>query len=87
MTDQKQTERPANEQARDPDPAELEVDQANDEMGGPTTGSLNAGLSSNLQPGGTFPGAGPGTGTGSLGTEGGATAARPTGNAAQEKKG
>jgi hypothetical protein len=30
----------------DPDPAEIEIDQANDVMGGPTTGSLSAGLPS-----------------------------------------
>jgi hypothetical protein len=39
------------ERAQDPDPAELEIDQANDEMGGPTTASHSAGLSSKLTPG------------------------------------
>ena len=45
---------------RDPDPAELEIDEANDESGGPTTASLNAGLSSNLQPAGAEAGSGRG---------------------------
>jgi hypothetical protein len=69
------------EDNRDPDPSEIEIDEANDKMGGPTTGSLDAGLSSSLQPGGTMPGGGPGTGVGSLGTGGGQTAGQPTGNA------
>lgn len=30
----------------DPDPSEIEIDLANDVMGGPTTGSLSAGLPS-----------------------------------------
>jgi len=37
-------------QPHDPDPAELEIDQANDESGGPTAASHSAGLSSKLQP-------------------------------------
>jgi hypothetical protein len=39
------------EARHDPDPAALEIDQANDEMGGPTAASLDAGLSSKLEPG------------------------------------
>lgn len=34
----------------DPDPADLEVDAANEAMGGPTTESHSAGLTSELRP-------------------------------------
>lgn len=34
------------EPGHDPDPSEIEIDLANDAMGGPTTGSLSAGLPS-----------------------------------------
>ena len=34
----------------DPEESELEIDAANDSIGGPTTGSLSAGLSSEIQP-------------------------------------
>jgi hypothetical protein len=49
MSDRKKSQ--PKEPPHDPDPAELEIDQANDEMGGPTTASLEAGLSSKLEPG------------------------------------
>jgi hypothetical protein len=65
---------------RDPQPSELEIDEANDENGGPTTESLSAGLASPLQPGSTIPGGGPAAGAGSLGTGGGQAAGRDSGN-------
>jgi len=61
----------------DPAPEELEIDFANDSMGGPTTASHSAGLSSGLQPAGTKPGGGPGASEGSLGTGGGASGGEP----------
>ena len=42
----------------------------------------NTGAATGLQPGGTIPGGGPGTSTGSIGTGGGSTAGQATGNAA-----
>lgn len=67
------------EPRRDPEPSEIEVDEANEEFGGPTTESLESGLSSSLQPGGTIPGGGPGTGQGSIGAGGRSTAGGATG--------
>jgi hypothetical protein len=46
MRDDKKHVSKGNDEAdvdKDPAPAELEIDQANDAMGGPTTESLNAG--------------------------------------------
>jgi hypothetical protein len=42
--------------------------------------SGGGGLSTGLQPGGTFPGGGPGAGPDSIGTGGGQTADAPSGN-------
>jgi hypothetical protein len=39
------------------------------------------GAATGLQPGGTIPGGGPGTSTGSIGTGGGSTANKPSGTA------
>ena len=40
----------AGHKRQDPEEAELEIDAANDSIGGPTTKSLSAGLSSTLRP-------------------------------------
>lgn len=69
---------------KDPEASDLEIDHANDEMGGPTTESLNAGLSTPLQPGGTTPGGGPGAGQGSLGTGGGQNASDDVGDVSRD---
>ena len=45
----------------------------------PAEGALGA--ATGLQPGGTIPGGGPGTSTGSIGTGGGSTGNKPTGTA------
>ncbi|WP_309085207.1 DUF2934 domain-containing protein [Chelativorans sp.] len=49
-------------------------------------GGGSSGLSSGLQPGGTIPGGSPATGEGSIGTGGGSTRRRSTGNAKGAKK-
>jgi hypothetical protein len=45
-----------------------------------------SGSATPLQPGGTKPGGTPGTSVGSIGTGGGSTAGKPTGNAAKPKR-
>lgn len=52
----------------------------------PGSGAGSQGLASGLQPGGSIPSGGPGTGVGSVGTGGGSTAARPTGTAAKSRR-
>jgi hypothetical protein len=49
------------------------------ERSGPDEIAGSVGVASGLQPGGTNPGGGPGTGAGSMGTGGGSTADEPTG--------
>jgi hypothetical protein len=43
------------------------------------------GIASSLQPGGTIPGGSPGAGLGSIGTGGGSTAGKASGNAAKTR--
>jgi hypothetical protein len=38
------------DEPHDPDRSDIEIDAANDEMGGPNTGSKSAGLTSSLHP-------------------------------------
>ena len=61
------------EQTEKPDEERLDT-------GAPLPSSGN-GLSTGLQPSGTLPGGGPGASVGSIGTGGGSTAGRGTGNA------
>ncbi len=77
--------------------AERELDEQTDGIGEeqPTVGPdshdepvpvPDIGRASSLQPGGTIPGAQPGAGMGSLGTGGGSTAGRATGNRRRAKR-